>query len=108
MFSWWCNKKIVFSGLIYGVHYSAKSANLDIKKDFYGMIIYPKGKKSYPLIATTFILIPDNNSKENREVVKFFKWAFQNGSDIAESYGFSMLPSTTVKDIDTYFHRLHL
>jgi len=86
----------------------AKSANLDIRKDFYGMIIYPKGKKSYPLIATTFILLPDNKSKKNKEVVQFFKWAFKNGSNIAESYGFSMLPLTTRNDINRYLNRLEL
>jgi len=84
----------------------AKSANLNKEKDFYGMIIYPKGKKSYPLIATTYILLPDENKDTNEDTIKFFKWAFNHGGKIAESHGFAMLPRSTLKEIELYWKEI--
>ena len=81
----------------------AKGANLKKEEDFYGMIIYPKGETSYPLIATSFVLIPNEKKKTNREIIEFFTWAFANGASIANKHGFAMLPMQTLQDIESYW-----
>lgn len=81
----------------------AKYANLDKKKDFFGVIAYQNGKSSYPIIATSFILLPQENKEKNKEIIKFFEWAFNNGEYIANKHGFAMLPEKTIRDIKSYW-----
>lgn len=81
----------------------AKSAHLKKKNNFYGIIAYPKGKTSYPIIATSFVLLPYEGKEKNKEVVDFFDWAFTHGEAIANKHGFAMLPKETLKEIDAYW-----
>ncbi len=81
----------------------AKSAHLKKKNNFYGIIAYPKGQTSYPIIATSFVLLPNEGKEKNKEVVDFFDWAFENGEAIANKHGFAMLPKETLKEIDAYW-----
>ncbi|MFT7879957.1 MAG: phosphate ABC transporter substrate-binding protein PstS [Sulfurimonas sp.] len=81
----------------------AKFANLDKKKDFFGVIAYQEGKSSYPIIATSFILLPKEKKMTNKEIIKFFDWAFNNGEYIANKHGFAMLPEKTMQDIKSYW-----
>lgn len=81
----------------------AKYANLDKKQDFFGVIAYQEGKSSYPIIATSFILLPKERKAKNREIIKFFEWAFNNGEYIANKHGFAMLPEETMNDIKDYW-----
>ena len=81
----------------------AEYADLDKKKDFFGVIAYQDGKSSYPIIATSFILVPIENKEKNKEIIKFFEWAFNNGEYIANKHGFAMLPEKTISDIKSYW-----
>lgn len=81
----------------------AKYANLSKENDFYGIIAYPKGKTSYPIIATSFVLLPYEKKEKNREIIEFFHWAFLHGEAIANKHGFAMLPKETIKEIDLYW-----
>lgn len=81
----------------------AKNANLEKEKDFYGVIAYQDGKYSYPLIATTYVLLPYETKSINQEVLEFFNWALQNGEEIANKHGFSMLPHKTIEDVKSYW-----
>ncbi|WP_309499874.1 phosphate ABC transporter substrate-binding protein PstS [Sulfurovum sp.] len=81
----------------------AKYANLSKKNDFYGIIAYPKGKTSYPIIATSFVLLPYENENKNKKITEFFDWAFLNGEAIANKHGFAMLPKETLKEIGLYW-----
>lgn len=81
----------------------AKHANLEKEKDFYGVIAYQEGKNAYPLIATTYILLPYETNEMNKEVLEFFDWAFKNGKEIANKHGFAMLPNKTIEDIKSYW-----
>lgn len=80
----------------------AKYANLKKKDDFYGIIAYPRGETSYPIIATSFVLLPYEGKEKNKEVVAFFEWAFTHGEAIANKHGFAMLPKETLKEIKEY------
>ncbi len=83
--------------------FGAQNAKLDKEDHFYGTLAYQEGKSSYPIIATTFILISDKTSKTNTEIIKFFNWAFKNGEYIANKHGFAMLPNDLIRDIKAYW-----
>ena len=82
---------------------AAAKANLNPKKDFYSVIADPKGKKSYPMVAATFILIPAEKTITNKKVTAFYDWSYKNGRDIAKSLGFVPLPKSLTQKIQTYW-----
>ena len=71
------------------------SASLSPKNDFYSIIAYPKS--GYPIIAATFILLPKENKESNKEVTKFFDYAYKNSDAAASKLGYVPLPKS-VKD----------
>lgn len=81
----------------------AGNAVLDPKKDFYGFVAYPKGVKSYPILATTFILLPAEKTEMNKKVTKFFDYAYTEGDKAAEDLGFIAFPQTTKDKIKAYW-----
>jgi len=70
---------------------------------FYAIIGDPEGKSSYPIIASTFILLPQDGGDKNREVASFFKWAYENGDNIASELGYVPLPKSTKDEIRKYW-----
>ena len=62
---------------------AAAKATLDPKKDFYSIIADPEGDTSYPMVAATFILVPFEKPDMNKNVTKFFDWAYADGQEIA-------------------------
>ena len=84
-------------------HDAAKYAVWDKSKDFYAVIGYPKGATSYPIVAASFILLPDEKKAKDKEVTAFFDWAFQHGDAIAVKLGYVALPDATVQEIHSYW-----
>ncbi|QSZ42725.1 phosphate ABC transporter substrate-binding protein PstS [Sulfurimonas aquatica] len=82
---------------------AAAKASLDPKKDFYAVIADPKGAESYPMVAATFILIPSEKAKTNKDVTKFIDWCYVNGQDIAMGLGFVPLPDSLTAKIRAYW-----
>ena len=82
---------------------AAKYAEWTADKDFYAVIGDPKGETSYPIVAATFILLPTENVKMNKEVTKFFDWAFTNGDKSASDLGYVPLPKETKDAIRKYW-----
>lgn len=82
---------------------AAAKASLNPKRDFYAMVADPSGKGAYPMIAATFILLPQEAQAQNKEVTKFYDWAFKDGQDIAKSLGFVPLPDSLTNKIRTYW-----
>ncbi len=82
---------------------AAAKASLDPKKDFYAMVADPEGKGAYPIIASTFILVPSEKPEMNKNVTKFYDWAFKNGQGIAEGLGFVPLPDSLTDKIRKYW-----
>lgn len=69
---------------------------------FYQIITNSPGKDSWPIAATSFILLHTSQARpENaKEVMKFFAWAFANGGKMAQELDYVPLPDTLVKQID--------
>jgi phosphate transport system substrate-binding protein len=82
---------------------AAAKATLDPKGDFYSVIADPKGDKSYPIVAATFILVPIEKPQMNKNVTKFFDWSYKNGQEIAKSLGFVPLPESLTNKIRKYW-----
>ena len=82
---------------------AAKYAKWTPDNDFYALIAYPDGKTSYPIVAATFILIPEEKTDTNKKVTKFFDFAYQNGDTIATDLGYVPLPKETKDMIRKYW-----
>ena len=61
---------------------------------YYTQIVDPKGKGSYPLVASTFLFIPQQKSDATAAVIAFLDWAYKNGDKKAVELGFVPLPET--------------
>ena len=82
---------------------AAKYAKWSKDSDFYAVIGDPDGETSYPIVAATFILLPAEKVATNKEVVKFFDWAYKNGDKTAEDLGYVPLPASTKDEIRKYW-----
>ncbi|MBN2782401.1 MAG: phosphate ABC transporter substrate-binding protein PstS [Campylobacterales bacterium] len=81
----------------------AAKADLDPSKDFYAMIADPDGDDSYPILASTFILVPTEKADMNKKVTAFYEWNYKNGQDIAKSLGFVPLPDSLTEKVRAYW-----
>jgi phosphate transport system substrate-binding protein len=68
---------------------------------FYQIITNSPGKDSWPIAATSFILLHTSQAKpENAlQVLKFFDWSFRNGGKMAEELDYVPLPDSLTKMI---------
>lgn len=82
---------------------AAAKASLNPKADFFAIIADPSGKTSYPMVAATFILMPQEKPEVNKNVTKFYDWAYNEGKDLAASLGFVPLPDELTAKIRTYW-----
>ena len=62
--------------------------------NFAANLVDQPGAKSWPIVAPTFILLPKDPKDAARaaNVMKFFDWAFTNGSKLAEDLEYIPLP----------------
>lgn len=82
---------------------AAKYATWTPENDFYAVIGDPAGETSYPIVAATFILLPQEKAETNKKAAAFFDWAFANGDKAAAELGYVPLPSSTKDQIRTYW-----
>ena len=82
---------------------AAAGADFDPKKGFYSVIGYPKGKDSYPMVASTFIIMPKEKTAQDKKVTAFYAWAFDNGADIAKKLYYVPLPKSLTDKIKNYW-----
>jgi len=81
-----------------------KNASWSTENDFYSLITYPKGKNAYPIVASTFILLPKETLEQNKNVVHFFDYVFKYGDEEAIELGYVPLPSSTKALIQNYWN----
>jgi len=82
---------------------AAKYAKWTAKDHFYQILALQPGDNSYPIVAATFILLPREKTDMNKEVVKFFDFAFKNGDEDAKKLGYIPLPTQTKDMIRSYW-----
>jgi len=84
---------------------AAANANWDMSKGFYEILTDEPGKNSWPITGATFILMHKSQEKpeQAQEVLKFFKWAYENGGQMALALDYIPMPDNVVKLVGTYW-----
>ncbi len=83
---------------------AASGAKWDPEKDFYEVLTWQPGKDAYPIAGATFILLAKDYPKErNKEVVKFFDYAFRKGDEVAKELHYVPLPENVKDKVRSYW-----
>jgi len=84
--------------------FSAAAANADWHgTPGYGVILANQaGEKTWPMTAATFILVYKKpaDAAATAEALKFFDWAYKNGSQMASDLAYIPMPEAVVKDVE--------
>ena len=86
--------------------FQAAAAGAEWKsQDFYEVITDAAGKDSWPISASTFVLMykQPKDAARSAEALKFFKWALEEGQNDAKSLDYVALPTKLVKQIEAYW-----
>jgi len=83
-------------------------AELDPSKHFYAWFTNTPGKKAWPIVGATYILLHRDNKEINKDVVKFFDWAFKNGDRIAEKLTYIPLPEEIKEKVRFYWKKYEI
>ena len=78
---------------------AAAKADWANAKDYYLNLTNQAGEASWPITGASFILMHKNQDKpeQAKEVLKFFDWAFANGSKMAADLDYVPMPDNVVK-----------
>ena len=86
--------------------FQAAAANADWAhaQDYFLVMTNAAGATSYPITATTFILMHKTpaNPKRTTAALKFFRWAMTKGQAQASALNYVPLPAPLVKSVDAY------
>jgi ABC-type phosphate transport system, periplasmic component len=61
------------------------------------------GTNSWPIVATTFILLPSKPSPQRQAALKFFNWVFKHGAAMARKMDYVAMPDSVIKQITAEF-----
>ncbi len=80
---------------------AAASADWEASRDFYMILTDQPGAQSWPIAGATFILMPKQPKEPEAaaEVLKFFKWAYAKGGQMAEDLDYVPMPPNVVNAI---------
>ncbi len=82
---------------------AAKYAKWDSSKGYYLWLVNEPGDDSWPIAGATFMLLAKEKVQQNKNVVKFFDWAFKNGDKTAEKLIYVPLPESLKNSIRQYW-----
>ncbi|MBL6939604.1 MAG: phosphate ABC transporter substrate-binding protein PstS [Alphaproteobacteria bacterium] len=92
--------------------FRAAAANADwvgaANNGFFIILVDQPGDASWPITATTYILVYKQpaDPAATAEVLKFFKWAYANGGQLALGLDYVPLPDVAVKAIEASWHNI--
>lgn len=78
--------------------FKAAAAAADWNKSFYQILTNQANKEAWPISGATFILMHKSQDKpaQGAEALKFFDWAFKNGSVMADELDYVPLPESVM------------
>jgi phosphate transport system substrate-binding protein len=83
--------------------FTAAAAKADWKnaKNYAVSMVNVEDDKAWPIVSTTFILLPKDpkDATKSADVMKFFDWAYKDGSAAAEKLHYIVLPKDVVDTI---------
>ncbi|MFL6691097.1 MAG: phosphate ABC transporter substrate-binding protein PstS [Alphaproteobacteria bacterium] len=89
---------------------AAKNADWEAasKENFYVMLVDQPGAESWPITATTYILMhkQPTDPAASANTLKFFKWAYEKGDQMALGLYYVPLPENAVKAIETSWKQI--
>jgi phosphate transport system substrate-binding protein len=89
---------------------AASNADWDAasKQSFYVILVDQPGDNSWPITATTYILMYKNptDPAASAEALKFFKWAYANGDDMALKLDYVPLPKNATDAIEASWKQI--
>jgi phosphate transport system substrate-binding protein len=92
--------------------FKAAAANADWdaagKQNFYLILVDQPGDNSWPITATTYILMYKNpaDPAQSAEALKFFKWAYANGVNMALGLDYVPLPKNATDAIQASWKQI--
>jgi len=77
---------------------------------FFIILVDQPGDASWPITATTYILVykQPSDPAATGEVLKFFKWAYANGDQLALGLDYVPLPDNAVQAIETSWKQIQV
>jgi phosphate transport system substrate-binding protein len=86
---------------------AAANAKWDMDKGFYEILTDEPGKDSWPITGATFILMHkfQQDPARAKDVLNFFKWAYENGDKMATDLDYIPMPEAVVKMIKTSWNK---
>jgi phosphate transport system substrate-binding protein len=80
---------------------AAAGAKWDAAQGFYINLTNQPGENTWPIVGGSFILIPAHptDAARAKEVLNFFDYAFDHGSDVAAKLHYVALPSNLIGQI---------
>jgi len=80
---------------------AAASADWEKAEGFYVILTDQPGASTWPIAGATFILVPKQppDAEAVAEALKFFAWAYANGSQMAEALDYVPMPGSVVTAI---------
>lgn len=79
---------------------AAANANWQASNNFYQILTNQPGVNSWPIVATTFIMMPKTLKTDTREsLFTFFEWSYENGIKDAQQLNYVSIPVTVTKTI---------
>ncbi|PQV51925.1 phosphate ABC transporter substrate-binding protein PstS [Paraburkholderia sp. BL21I4N1] len=81
--------------------FKAAAAGADWSKSFYQILTNEPGKDAWPVVGATFVLLHTAQEKpaQGTETLKFFDWAFKNGTQAANDLDYISLPDSVTAEI---------
>ena len=67
------------------------------------MLTDAAGPGAYPIVATTYIVMPRSGGRASRAVLAFFRWSLDNGAPAASALGYVPLPPALVEQVKAYW-----
>ncbi len=86
---------------------AAKHAHWEKAKNYRLLLINQPGKNSWPIMATTFALLPISKDKTARDksIMTFVRWGYNKGGVFAKQLDYVPLPKSTVISIEHYWQK---
>ncbi|MFC3694798.1 phosphate ABC transporter substrate-binding protein PstS [Chenggangzhangella methanolivorans] len=88
-----------------GFQAAAANAPWNAANDFGVSLVDAPGAAAYPIVVTTFALVPDARpvATGTAAALAFFNWGFERGDSVAAELGYVPLPPETVEKIRGYW-----
>jgi phosphate transport system substrate-binding protein len=84
---------------------AAATGAFEPQRHFYLWLVNAPGKGAWPIAGATFILLAKEKKEVNRQVVRFFDWAFRHGEQTARRLQYVPLPEELKEKIRAYWRQ---